>query len=137
MAILPVYRLVRKIMNYSWQRQLIIETIQKTKEHMSAAQIYQLTRKSCPHLSLGTVYRNLNLLVETGKLRRIGVPGEADRFDWELTEHQHLYCRQCKRVSNLPVSTEKLSELVASCPGIKAESFNFIVTGLCEDCAGK
>ena len=52
MAILPVYRLVRKIMNYSWQRQLIIETIQKTKEHMTAAQIYQLTRKSCPHLSL-------------------------------------------------------------------------------------
>ena len=79
-------------MNYSWQRQLIIETIQKTKEHMTAAQIYQLTRKNCPHLSLGTVYRNLNLLVETGKLRRIGVPGEADRFDWELGEHQHLYC---------------------------------------------
>lgn len=75
MAILPVYRLVRKIMNYSWQRQLIIETIQKTKEHMTAAQIYQLTRKSCPHLSLGTVYRNLNLLVETGKLRRIGCRG--------------------------------------------------------------
>ena len=78
-------------MNYSWQRQLILETVQKQKEHLTAAQIYQLARKSCPHLSLGTVYRNLNLLVDTGQLRRVGVPGEADRFDWELPSHQHLY----------------------------------------------
>lgn len=122
-------------MRYSHQRELILREVLGRTDHPTAEQICTSLRAECPRLSLGTVYRDLNLLVETGKLRRIGVPGEADRFDWEMGEHQHLYCRKCKRVSNLPVSTDKLSELVASCPGIKAESFNFIVTGLCEECA--
>ena len=101
-------------MNYSWQRQLILETVQKQKEHLTAAQIYQLARKSCPHLSLGTVYRNLNLLVDTGQLRRVGVPGEADRFDWELPSHQHLYCRRCKKVINLALPSRPVEEMTST-----------------------
>ena len=121
-------------MNYSWQRQLILETVQKSKQHMTAAQVYQLARKNCPHLSLGTVYRNLNLLVDIGQLRRIGVPGEADRYDWQLEPHQHLFCRRCKKVLNLAMQSDALEALVQSCPGIQAEDYNFIVTGLCPDC---
>lgn len=121
-------------MNYSWQRQLILETVQKSKQHMTAAQVYQLARKNCPHLSLGTVYRNLNLLVDIGQLRRIGVPGEADRYDWQLEPHQHLFCRRCKKVLNLAMQSDVLEALVQSCPGIQAEDYNFIVTGLCPDC---
>ena len=121
-------------MNYSWQRQLILETVQKSKQHMTAAQVYQLARKNCPHLSLGTVYRNLNLLVDIGQLRRIGVPGEADRYDWQLETHQHLFCRRCKKVLNLAMQSDALEALVQSCPGIQAEDYNFIVTGLCQDC---
>ena len=121
-------------MNYPWQRQLILETVQKSKQHMTAAQVYQLARKNCPHLSLGTVYRNLNLLVDIGQLRRIGVPGEADRYDWQLEPHQHLFCRRCKKVLNLAMQSDALEALVQSCPGIQAEDYNFIVTGLCPDC---
>lgn len=121
-------------MNYSWQRQLILETVQKSKQHMTAAQVYQLARKNCPHLCLGTVYRNLNLLVDIGQLRRIGVPGEADRYDWQLETHQHLFCRRCKKVLNLAMQSDALEALVQSCPGIQAEDYNFIVTGLCPDC---
>lgn len=121
-------------MNYSWQRQLILETVQKSKQHMTAAQVYQLARKNCPHLSLGAVYRNLNLLVDIGQLRRIGVPGEADRYDWQLETHQHLFCRRCKKVLNLAMQSDALEALVQSCPGIQAEDYNFIVTGLCPDC---
>lgn len=47
-------------MKYSWQRQIILETIQEHKEHLSAQQIYGYARERCPHISLGTVYRNLN-----------------------------------------------------------------------------
>ena len=124
-------------MNYSWQRQLILETVQKQRDHLTAAQIYQLARKECPHLSLGTVYRNLNLLVDTGQLRRVGVPGEADRFDWELAPHQHLFCRRCKKVLNLNMPSEPVEEMIRQYPGIRAEGYNLIVTGLCADCAAE
>lgn len=103
-------------MNYSWQRQLILETVQKSKQHMTAAQVYQLARKNCPHLSLGTVYRNLNLLVDIGQLRRIGVPGEADRYDWQLETHQHLFCRRCKKVLNLAMQSDALEAACTKLP---------------------
>ena len=80
------------------------------------------------------MYRNLNLLVDIGQLRRIGVPGEADRYDWQLETHQHLFCRRCKKVLNLAMQSDALEALVQSCPGIQAEDYNFIVTGLCPDC---
>ena len=51
-------------MKYSWQRQIILETIQEHKEHLSAQQIYGYARERCPHISLGTVYRNLNTLAD-------------------------------------------------------------------------
>lgn len=122
-------------MNYSWQRQLILETIRNTPQLMTAAQIYNLTRKSCPHLSLGTVYRNLNQLVEAGSLRRVSVPGEADRFDRDPEARQHLYCVRCRRVVRMDLRPGALHELALSCPGIRVEDEDLIVTGLCGDCA--
>ena len=83
---------------------------------------------------MGTVYRNLNQLSELGMLRRVGVPGEADRFDAELPVHQHLYCRRCKQVFNLNVPGAPIEEMIARCEGIRAETYNFIVTGLCPAC---
>lgn len=123
-------------MNYSWQRQVVLDTVLNSKQHLTAAQVYKQARVPCPHISLGTVYRNLNTLVEIGKIRRVGVPGEADRFDWELPDHQHFYCRNCHSVHNLTLPGVDFAKILESCQGVKAENYNFIVTGLCENCKG-
>lgn len=121
-------------MNYSYQRQVVLETLHNQKQHLTAQQLYQLARKSCPRLSLGTVYRNLNTLVEIGQAGRVCIPGEADRFDWEPHPHQHFYCRACQRTTNLTLSTMGLESALAECPGVKVEGYHLIVTGLCENC---
>lgn len=121
-------------MNYSWQRQLIIETIQKTREHMTAAQIYQLTRKNCPHLSLGTVYRNLNGLVEAGRVRRVSVPGQADRFDRTLADHDHMFCTRCGRVEDVQLDKTPLDEMIASRPELAIEGYALTLYGVCSAC---
>ena len=125
-------------MNYSYQRQVVLETLRGQKEHLTAQQLYQLARKSCPRLSLGTVYRNLNTLVEIGQAGRVAIPGEADRFDWEMTPHQHFYCHVCQKVRNLDLPTDSLDALLQECPGnVKVESYSFMVTGVCADCQDK
>lgn len=124
-------------MNYSYQRQVVLETVQAQKQHLTAQQIYQLARKNCPRLSLGTVYRNLNTLVEIGQVGRVCVPGEADRFDWEAPPHQHFYCRSCQKVQNLDLPLQPLEEALAECTGVTVEGYALIVTGLCTDCMGK
>lgn len=122
-------------MRYSHQRELILKEVLSRKDHPTAEQICISLRAVCPRLSLGTVYRDLNTLVEIGKVRRVSIPGEADRFDGELGTHQHLFCRKCHRVISLPISAEALENMVMSCPDIKVENYTLTVFGLCADCA--
>ena len=75
-------------MRYSKQRELVMQTVQNLCDHPTAEEIYDAAVKECPGLSLGTVYRNLNSLVDAGRVRRVSIPGKADRFDHTLPWHQ-------------------------------------------------
>ena len=90
-------------MRYSKQRELVMQTVQALCDHPTAEEIYDAAVKECPGLSLGTVYRNLNSLVEAGRVRRVSIPGKADRFDHTLPWHSHLYCTVCGSVTDAEV----------------------------------
>ncbi|MEE0800182.1 MAG: transcriptional repressor [Gemmiger sp.] len=124
-------------MRYSHQRELILREVLSRSDHPTAEQICTSLRADCPRLSLGTVYRDLNTLVEIGKIRRVSIPGEADRFESKSDDHQHLYCRVCHKVESISIPDDKLEELVKACPGIKAEEFSLTVFGLCSECAAR
>lgn len=122
-------------MRYSHQRELILKEVLSRNDHPTAEQICTALRAVCPRLSLGTVYRDLNTLVEIGKVRRVSIPGEADRFDGELGSHQYLFCRKCRKVVSLPIAESALKELVSACPGVQVDDYRLTVFGLCADCA--
>lgn len=65
-------------MRYSHQRELILREVLSRSDYPTAEQICTSLRAVCPRLSLGTVYRDLNTLVDIGKVRRVSIPGEAD-----------------------------------------------------------
>lgn len=67
-------------MRYSHQRELILREVLSRSDYPTAEQICTSLRAVCPRLSLGTVYRDLNTLVDIGKVRRVSIPGEADRL---------------------------------------------------------
>ena len=71
-------------MRYSKQRELVLQKVEQLCDHPTAEEIYDEAIKECPGLSLGTVYRNLNSLVDAGRVRRVCIPGKADRFDHTL-----------------------------------------------------
>ena len=113
-------------MRYSHQRELILKEVLSRSDHPTAEQICTSLRAVCPRLSLGTVYRDLNTLVEIGKIRR---------FDGELGSHQHMFCRKCRSVISLPIPADQLERLVMACPDVKIEKYALTVFGLCADCA--
>ena len=82
-------------MRYSKQRELVLQKVEQLCDHPTAEEIFDLAARECPGLSLGTVYRNLNSLVDAGRVRRVSIPGKADRFDHTLCWHSHLYCNCC------------------------------------------
>jgi Fe2+ or Zn2+ uptake regulation protein len=91
-----------KIMNrrHSIQKQLILDAL-KVFEHPMAQQVLQEVQKQYPHMSRGTVYRNLNLLVEDGALRRLSFPDSPDRFDIQTHSHDHVQCTCCGKIFDI------------------------------------
>lgn len=66
-------------MRYSHQRELILREVLSRNDYPTAEQICTSLRAVCPRLSLGTVYRDLNTLVDIGKVRRVSIPGVRAR----------------------------------------------------------
>ena len=116
------------------QRALILETVQKHRDHPSAEQIYTEVRAISPRISRGTVYRNLKLLNETGSIRHMEMP-DADRFDWRNDRHYHLRCTGCGRVIDVSIDyQEGLDQDLAEQTGYLMVFHHTTFEGLCPAC---
>ena len=83
------------------QRRLILEELRRVHSHPTADQVYELVRSKLPRISLGTVYRNLDVLVRTGQALRIGGESAQMRFDGRTHPHCHVRCTRCGRVDDI------------------------------------
>ena len=111
------------------QKELILNIINKSYSHPNAYDIYLECRKEIPNISLGTVYRNLNTLVETNKIQKINCNANVDRYD-KIVNHSHFICIKCDKIIDI---NEKLdyNEYVGE---NKVLNCKLILEGLCKDC---
>jgi len=117
------------------QRQVILEEIQKVNTHPTADEIYETVRKRLPRISLGTVYRNLEVLSACGLIQKIGPLSSQMRFDGITKNHYHLRCIYCGKVEDAPIETvDKLENAVRekSDYSILGHKLEFI--GICPKC---
>ena len=89
---------------YSRQREAIKNFLMSRKDHPTAEVVYEHVLKAFPNISLGTVYRNLNLLAEIGEIQKLSSGIGPDRFDGNPAPHYHFICRHCGCVMDLTVS---------------------------------
>ena len=84
------------------QRQVIYDYLISTKSHPTAEEIFAQTKARLPNLAFGTVYRNLSLMTKAGEIRKISVPEHPDRYDGDMSPHDHLMCVRCTRLCDIP-----------------------------------
>lgn len=120
---------------YSKQREAILAYLHSTKEHPTAEKVYSELRQEFPKLSLGTVYRNLNLLAESGEIMRLNCGDNTDHFDATVTQHYHFICRKCEKIFDLEMpSLTELNESVTQSFGGEVEGHRVYFYGRCRDC---
>lgn len=121
------------------QKALILSAVQGTKTHPTAEQVYEMISDSMPGLSLGTVYRNLNRMAETGLIRRISVTNSPDRFDGDMKPHHHICCSECGKFSDFyEVAYDKsLDKLIAQKSGFDITRHETVFYGSCQQCKNK
>ncbi len=119
----------------SKQREAILGLLKGTNSHPTADWIYEQVRKEIPNISLGTVYRNLKLLKQEGKVLELDLAGTLSRFEANGRNHHHFRCEQCGCIFDVdePVD-EEIDERVARKTGFKVSDHRLEFRGLCEDC---
>ena len=112
------------------QREVILDILKESRNHPTAEEIYVKARMFMPKISLSTIYRTLKNLVDEGRILEIKLQGEnCSRYDYPLKEHQHFYCRKCKRIFDIDISLDGNFELPH-----KVEEFRALFIGVCNDC---
>ena len=117
------------------QRKIILETLRASKDHPSADQVYDRVRQVIPKISLGTVYRNLEILSARGEILKLDNGGGQKRFDANISEHIHFRCVLCGAVEDTPFIPEKIREDDSWAGGRSIQGRNIEYYGLCENCA--
>lgn len=92
------------MLKYSRQRESIKNFLASRCDHPTAETVYTNLRETYPHISLGTVYRNLALLSELGEIQTLSTGFGPDRFDGNPEPHYHFFCNCCNNVLDLEVT---------------------------------
>lgn len=125
-------------MKYSYQRELILQVMKQSQSHLTAMQVYKQVKKELPTISLGTVYRNLNVLDEQNLIRRIVVPYGCDEFDYNPMEHSHFFCMKCENIYDLESNIDqKMKQIVEETTGYEITNTNIVFKGICHECHRK
>ncbi|MBI5118027.1 transcriptional repressor [Candidatus Poribacteria bacterium] len=117
------------------QRLTILDELRKVDSHPSADEIYEMVRRKLPHISLGTVYRNLESLSDSGEIQKLELAGSQMRFDGNANNHYHVRCLRCGRVGD--IEAEQVSGLEDAFCGMTDYTIvghRLEFTGLCPEC---
>ncbi len=126
---------MERIQRMTRQKKIILDILRSVKTHPTAEWIYQEARQQIPGLSLGTVYRNLNLLRDNGEIMELNYGSSQSHFDGTAANHYHFQCRECGGVYDLDLPLIKNIETKASgINGHQIDGHRLEFYGICEAC---
>lgn len=103
-------KLKEKGLKVTPQRVAIYEAIVQLKNHPTADNVIEYTKKNHPNISIGTVYKVLDSLVENNLLKKVKTEKDIMRYDAVISNHHHLYCAETDRIEDF--EDKKLNEII-------------------------
>ena len=117
------------------QRRVILEELRQIRYHPTASELHRIIQRRLPRISLGTVYRNLDLLARMGIIQKLESAGAETRFDTNPHHHHHLYCLRCMRVEDIPAGRGDLGRTdIEELAGYRILGYRLQLLGICPAC---
>ena len=118
--------------------QAVLDTVRATHNHPTALEIYEAVKRVRPNMGLASVYRILHNLVEQGYIKEIGRSEKCNRYDGNVSRHDHAVCTNCGALLDAPVDVNIPSEVLEQAThaaGIELGSYEVRLYGLCPACS--
>ncbi|MEW6440295.1 MAG: transcriptional repressor [bacterium] len=120
------------------QRQIILDELRNTRTHPTADEVYERVRLRLPRVSLGTVYRNLEMLSQSGVIQKLELAGSRRRFDGSVDNHYHISCVRCGKVEDVALAPlETLEESARAISKFQIVGHRLKFLGVCPSCGAK
>lgn len=120
------------------QRQIILQELRMFPGHPTTDELYDRVRNILSHISLATVYRNLEILSNAGIIAKIEVSGRQKRFDSKLHQHDHVFCIRCSKIDNIELDAKpRLNITPETAKGYEIDSYRMELKGICPECLNK
>ena len=121
------------------KRDAILQYLQSVTDHPSAEKVFTQLKPQIPDLSMGTVYRNLNLFKQQGLAVSVATVKGVERFDGNTDPHVHFICQDCDAVIDLMDIRipEALKGTVETNYGGSVSECMLCFSGLCQECKEK
>jgi Fe2+ or Zn2+ uptake regulation protein len=121
---------------FTGQRAAVYRFLHGTTSHPNADEVFQAVRLEVPGISLATVYKSLETLVECGLSIKLTYSDGSARYDARTDPHHHARCLSCGRVMDVPgaLTRTELEALLAGLVGFTATSYRLELTGTCSAC---
>jgi len=131
-----IARLKERHIKVTPQRIAIVEVMEK-EGHISVRDIFEKIRKKFPTLSLATVYKNINAMLENNFIKELKIVGQDAKYELMSAPHAHMICKSCGKVEDIMIDTRPLIEEVSEASHYKIEDEALQFFGICPTCLTK
>jgi Fur family transcriptional regulator, peroxide stress response regulator len=115
------------------QRVAIVDELY-TNGHMNIDELYKKLLDRFPSVSLATIYKNVNSMLEKMFLAEVKIPNAKSVYELIKTEHAHLVCKECGYIEDIMLESSDILEQVSKISKFKTSNTDIVVSGVCENC---
>jgi Fur family peroxide stress response transcriptional regulator len=104
------------------------------KVHMSIDELYIAIKKKFPSISLATVYKNINTMMQMDFIQEVKIPNQKSRYELAKSSHSHVVCQKCGKVEDLELNLELITKEAVEKSNYKIREDALIFSGVCPKC---
>lgn len=105
--------------------------------HINIDELYHAIKKKFSSISLATLYKNVNTMLEVALIREVKIPGQKTKYEIEKASHAHIMCKSCGELKDIEYDPHSILEKTVEMSHYKAEDISIVISGICPECQKK
>jgi len=102
--------------------------------HMTIEKLYEIMLKQFHSISLATIYKNINLMIENAFIQEVKIPNEKSVYELSKETHSHVICTQCNEIQDIQLDLSATAKLASQTSHFKINKADLLLSGLCQKC---
>lgn len=115
-------------------QRLAITDILQTHGHVSIELLYEIMLEKFNSISLATIYKNINIMLENAFVQEVKIPNTKSVFELTKEAHSHLVCEVCGSIQDIRVDLSQIVKTQTNFQGFEVHTASVIFTGACHNC---